>query len=301
VPAAFCGGSGVLAAAVAGIYMGRNAPKFLPFTVRLQGQPAWVLLSFLLNSSLFFLTGLQFRPLLLRLADYPRESLILYGVMVTLAVILIRFIWVFPAAYLPRLFSKKTRENDPPPSWRLVFIVGWAGMRGAISLAAALSIPVFLSDYAAFPQRDMIIFLTFCVIFGTLVLQGLGLKPLVRLLNIHCHVSGEQRRDAAAQEAARRHSAAAALDNIKRWKHEKRFSPSVLKRLHDHYARGLESLDERRTDGDRDAALALITVEREALLELRRQGTLSDHQLREVERDLDVMESQVHRGRHLPF
>lgn len=306
IPADYLGGSGVLAAATAGIYMGRNGAKYLRFSVRMRGHPVWNLLSFVLNNSLFFLTGLQFRPVLSRLQDYSVDSLVLYGGSLCLAVIAIRFMWVFPASYLPRLFSKKLRRRDPYPPWQWIFLVAWSGMRGAISLAAALAIPVFMQDYTPFPQRDFIIFLTFCVIFGTLVLQGLGLQPLVKLLGIDCHAAGEGRRNEIAQDKARRHALQAALDKIGRWRKNKDYSGEVLKRLEERYGDALErlALDGKRrsgADGGLDAALELIAVEREALIELRHRGDLSDKQLREVERDLDLMEMQIHRGHRGAF
>ena len=304
VPPVFFGGSGVLATAVAGIYVGRNGAKFLRFTVRLRGHPVWNLLSFLLNNALFFLTGLQFRPLMTRLTDYTWDSLLLYGVELTLAVILIRFVWVFPASYLPRLFSRELRARDPYPPWQWIFIVAWSGMRGAISLAAALAIPNFIGDYVPFPQRDFIIFLTFCVILGTLVLQGAGLTPLVRLLGVHCHVRRENRRDHAAQDEARRHAAQAALRKITHWKKAGDFTPDVLDRLHQRYSHSLKRLDGDGADdaeSARKAALELLGVERATIIELRRNDKLSDHQLREIERDLDLMEMQLGRARHEPF
>lgn len=304
IPAVHFGGSGVLATAVAGIYIGRNGAKFLRFNVRMRGHPVWNLLSFALNDSLFFLTGLQFRPLMTRLTDYSAEALALYGTALCLAVIVIRFVWVFPAAYLPRLLSKSIRARDPYPRWQWIFVISWAGMRGAISLAAALAIPNFIGDYAPFPQRDFIIFLTFSVIIGTLVLQGAGLTPLVRMLGIDCHLEGENRKNAAVRDKARRHAAKAALDKIGHWKEQNSYAPHVLDHLHKRYSHALSRLDgdepELAEDGMK-ASLELLSIERATLLELRRQEQLSDNQLREIEADLDLAEMQIHTTRNAPF
>jgi CPA1 family monovalent cation:H+ antiporter len=271
--------------------------------VRLRGQPVWMLLTFLLNSSLFFLTGLQFRPVMLRLTDYSWDMLLMYGAGLTLVVIAIRFLWVFPASYLPRLFVKKRRGKDAHPPWQWSFLVAWSGMRGAISLAAAFAIPVAIGDYAEFPQRDLIVFLTFCVIIGTLVLQGAGLTPLVRWLRIDCHLEGEEKRNQEARHHARRHAAQAALDKIGHWQREKRFSSGVLRQLQERYSHRIDRLEDgkRISDGAARASLELIMVERETLIELRRRGDLSDNQLREIEADLDIMEMQVRRSRNAPF
>ncbi|MGA2871491.1 MAG: Na+/H+ antiporter, partial [Verrucomicrobiota bacterium] len=161
--------SGVLSVVTAGLYIGRQTPLILSYRTRLQGGPVWSMLEFLLNGFVFILIGLQLPDILHTLSehkDYTISQLVGYSLIISVAVIVVRLLWVFPAAYLPRFLSKKVRAKDPYPNWRHVTIIGWTGMRGVVSLAAALA----LRD--TFPGRDLILFLTFMVILATLVVQG---------------------------------------------------------------------------------------------------------------------------------
>src|SRR5436190_6274472 len=174
--------SGVLAVVTAGLYLGWRLPELLTFKTRLQGGPVWEMVEFLLNGFVFILIGLQL-PEVLRALSHNSISiprLVWYALLISLAVILIRLLWVFPAAYLPRLLSKKLRQRDPYPSWRHVTILAWTGMRGVVSLAAAMALPITMQDGRPFPGRDLILFLTFLVILGTLVVHGVMLPPLFR-------------------------------------------------------------------------------------------------------------------------
>ena len=179
LPAQTLGVSGVLAAVVAGLIAGRRAARVCSPDARLLGRGVWDIVTFIINAFAFMLIGLQLavdrRPTS-RLE--PRPQLIALGVAVSLTVIVARIVWVFPATYLPRRLSARIRARDPYPPPGAVFIVSWAGMRGAVSLAAALSLEL------DFPERDLIIFLTFCVIVATLVGQGLTLPWLVRTLGV---------------------------------------------------------------------------------------------------------------------
>src|SRR5262249_12758252 len=175
--------SGVLATVAAGIYGGWKGPELLKAATRLNAISVWNMLVFLLNCILFTLIGLELPEVLHELVEYSAGTVIIYGVLTSAAVILIRPIWVFPATWLPRLLIKRVRERDPMPRWQHVSIVAWSGMRGVVSLAAALALPISLGG-RPFPQRNLIIFLTFCTILSTLVLQGLSLPVLVRWLGI---------------------------------------------------------------------------------------------------------------------
>jgi monovalent cation/hydrogen antiporter len=148
----------------------------------------WNTLIFLLNGLVFMLIGLQL-PGILGILDttIARQSpliLVWYAVLVSLTVILVRLVLVFPGTYLPRRLSRRLRERDPYPGWRTVVLLGWTGMRGAVSLAAALAIPEVTADGDAFPERALVIYLTFCVILATLVVQGLSLPLLIRGLGL---------------------------------------------------------------------------------------------------------------------
>src|SRR5580692_5897594 len=140
--------SGVLAVVTAGLYLGRRMPELLTFKTRLQGGPVWEMVEFLLNGFVFILIGLQLPEVLHALSGHeiPIHQLVWYALLISLAVILIRILWVFPATYLPRLLSKKIHERDPYPSWRHVTIISWTGMRGVVSLAAALALPLTIQN-----------------------------------------------------------------------------------------------------------------------------------------------------------
>ena len=168
--------SGILAAVTAGLYLGWHAPRLTSPSTRLQAFALWEVLTFMLNSLLFILIGLQLPTILEDISEgYSPATLTLYAAAVCLAVIFARFVWVFPATYIPRRLSRRLRERDPSPPWQSVTVISYAGMRGAVSLAAALAIPFTTESGAPFPGRDLVIFLTFCVIFVTLV-GGRGLR-----------------------------------------------------------------------------------------------------------------------------
>ena len=185
LPAEALGVSGVLAAVTVGIYLGWRAPELVTSpSTRLQSQAVWEILVFVVNAFLFALLGLQFQELVNSLDGYSAATLIGYGALVGGTVIAIRMIWVFPNSYVPRFLFPRIRARDPYPPWQYPMLVSWMGMRGAVSLAAALALPLQTDAGSAFPARDLIIFLTFCVILMTLVFQGLTLPALIRMLRI---------------------------------------------------------------------------------------------------------------------
>src|SRR5213596_1347464 len=176
--------SGVLAAVTGGLYLGRRAPQMLNASTRLQAGAFWDMLVFLLNSVVFLLIGLQLPTIWTSLSNYSVPMLLWYAIATWLVVILVRPIWVFPGAYLPRWLSRRIRQTEPDPGWRNVLIVAWSGMRGVVSLAAALALPATTASGGRFPGRDLLVFLTFAVILGTLVGQGLTLGPLIKWLGV---------------------------------------------------------------------------------------------------------------------
>src|SRR2546430_6112412 len=179
----FCGEmlhvSGILAVVIAGIYYGWRVPRVLSGRMRLQAIPVWQMVTFILNGILFMLIGLQLPQVIHALAPGAAIEVAKLALLVLLVLVLVRFVWMFGATYLPRLFSKTFRRKNPAP-WPHTALIAWTGLRGADSLAGALAIPFVLGNGESFPGRDLILLLTFCVIFGTLVLQGLTLTPLVR-------------------------------------------------------------------------------------------------------------------------
>src|SRR5262249_35344755 len=167
------GGSGVLATVTAGLYASWNGQRLISSATRLQGVFFWDFLLYLTEGMIFLLTGLQARTLVERMAQYSLRQLIVAAALISAVVIFARFVWVFPATYLPRWLSKRVRHHDPSPPWQWAFAISFTGVRGIVSLAAALAIPLATTAGQPFPDRDLILLLTFSVILVTLV--GLGL------------------------------------------------------------------------------------------------------------------------------
>src|SRR5215211_6588771 len=184
VPADALGVSGVVAAVTTGLYMGIRGPSIIPARIRLQGFMVWDILDFLINATLFVLVGLQLRTVVDGLSGISATTLAGYAVAVSGIVIATRLVWSYTMPYLIRALDRRPSQRARRVGARPRMVIAWSGMRGAVSLAAALAIPLETDASAAFPQRDLIIFLTFSVIFATLVLQGLTLGPLIRLLGI---------------------------------------------------------------------------------------------------------------------
>src|SRR5215469_8472291 len=208
------GGSGVLATVAAGLFVSWNGPLLIPAATRLQGIFFWDLLVYLLEGLVFLLTGLQIRTLLDRVdVGMWRESLL--AVVVTAAVVLLaRFVWVYPATYLPRWLSPSLARRDPPPPWQWIFFLGFVGVRGVVSLAAALGLPLTTQASAPFPQRDLILFVTFGLIVVTLIGQGLLLPSIVRWLGLGRHAAEERERERKAELAARAEALKVAQDRL---------------------------------------------------------------------------------------
>src|SRR5215471_16092828 len=200
--------SGVLAVVVCGLYLSRQSSHFFSPGVRLQAWAVWEALTFILNGLVFVLIGLQLRYVLSNIRDHQFGTLIEYGALFSTFLIVVRLIWNFPGAYLANIIRRRIlHQREPMPGVRQIFVVGWTGMRGVISLAAAIALPQTLEDGTPFTQRSMIIFLAFSAILVTLVLQGLTLPPLIRALGL----SGASASYSGEQEEARRTILNAAL------------------------------------------------------------------------------------------
>jgi monovalent cation/hydrogen antiporter len=300
LPAEALGVSGVLAAVTVGVYLGWLAPALVTSpTTRLQSQAVWEILVFVVNAFLFALLGLQFQALVERLDGYDASTLVGYGALVAGAVIALRILWVFPATYVPRLLFRRIRERDPYPPWQAPVVIAWTGMRGAVSLAAALALPLTTDAGAAFPARDLIVFLTFCVILVTLVLQGLTLPALIRMLRVEVD-------DAAAVEElkARKHAAKAAISRIDELTVEEWVRDDTADRMRRLYDYRLRRFAARFDDGD-DGALEeqslsyqrlrreALDAERSAVYELRNRGVINDEVMNRVVRDLDLEDTRL--------
>ena len=176
--------SGILSVVAASLYLSRRNHQLFPSRTRIQATGIWETVDFLLNGLVFILIGLQLHLVLTGLTDHSWSDLLWYATVISLTVIVVRIIWVYPGTYLPRLLFKRLREREPSPPLRNPTVVAWAGMRGVLSLAAALALPLTINGGQPFPQRNLLIFLTFSVILTTLIIQGLSLPLLVRFLKI---------------------------------------------------------------------------------------------------------------------
>ena len=290
--------SGVLAVVATGLYLGRRGPYVISPETRLQGYAFWELVTFLLNGLIFGLIGLQLGGIVGELSEYSAATLILYGVLISLTVIIVRFLWVFPATYVPRWVSRSLGERDPSPPWQAVSVVSWTGMRGVISLAAALALPLTTETGAPFPERDLILFLTFCVILATLVVQGLSLPALIRALGLEDDGSREREETVGRIEVAD-----AALARIEELLEEDWVQEDTVDRLRGFY-NYRRSRFSSRFDGDddgleeRSAAFQrlmreVLHTQRRALIQLRDEGKIGDEAMHRIERDLDLEESRL--------
>jgi len=290
--------SGVLAVVACGVYLSRRSYLLFSPGVRLQAWAVWDALSFILNGLVFILIGLQLPYVLSGIHRFSFATLALYGALFSGLVIALRLIWVFPGAFLSNWIRTRLLHQDVkrPPA-RAILILGWTGMRGVIALAAAIALPQTLANGAPFPQRDLIIFLAFSVIFVTLVLQGLTLPPLVRALGL----AGESGPN-LEEEAARREIVEAALTHLEglRKKDEAEFD-AMYEDLTGHYRQRLAALT-----GQADAengvnpqhhkhlsriSRELLRIERCTAVRLRNEGGIDDEILRELERELDLRET----------
>jgi hypothetical protein len=287
----------VLAVMAAGLYLSRQSARFFSSTTRLQANAVWEVLVFLLNGLLFALIGLQLHRILTAIAAWPLPVMLGDALVICLTVILTRVGWVFPATYLPRLLSARLRQVDPYPGWRNVLLVAWAGLRGGLSLAAAFALPLTIATGAVFPERDRIVFLTFCVIVATLVVQGLGLVPLIRLLGLRVDPAPGQELQYARQAAIR-----AALDRLDTQSADDGVPEPFVADLRGHYedklrhiSRPLDgsALDEDPTPAQNRLQRTVIAAERAAVIELRDQGQIADDVLRTIERELDLEEQRL--------
>ena len=301
LPAEALGVSAVLAAVTVGLYMGWYTPELTNPETRLHGEAFWTILTFILNAALFALVGLQIPRVLGELDGWSTSELALSAAGVCAAVILIRLAFVFPLAYVPRFLFRRIRARDPYPTWRIPLVLGWAGMRGGVSLAAALAIPLTIDGGAPFPGRDLIIFLASTVILATLVLQGLTLPLLIKLVGL------EDDGAAAVEEArARIRAAEAALVRLEELVESGEVRPDTAERLRGQYEfranRFRERLDddrseiEERSQSYQHVRRELLQAEEQAVLEARRAGVISDEVMHRVLRDLALEQLRLDAG-----
>jgi Na+/H+ antiporter len=263
------GGSGILATVACGLYISWNGPLLISSATRLQGIFFWDLVIFLIEGLLFLLTGFQMRLLFEKSKAFPLEDILLATALVAIIVVVARFAWVYPATYLPRLISKRIRKRDPAPNWRTVFVISFTGVRGTVSLAAALALPLALPSGEAFPHRDMILFVAFGVIFITLVGMGSGLPLVARWLDVTMDGRHEHRAEHEAEIAARREALDVALKSLDAITDDRELSDEVVKLLRARHEVRTNQLPDS-LDPAHDVTLAGTALTRELIAEERK-------------------------------
>lgn len=295
VPADQLGLSGVLAVVSAGMYLGWQSPRLLSPATRLQADAMWDMIVFILEGLIFILVGLELPYVLQTLRGRSLPALALEAAAVSATVILVRLILIFPGLYLIQLTHPPRSEFETPFSWREVLVVGWAGIRGGESLVIALSLPLATARSPAFAQRDLIIFLTFCVILATLLLQGLTLNRLVHGLGLR--QDGRPEREEAV---ARARMARAALDRLEALEDRSGVSPDLLAHLRQFYEYDAQAVASpghlRAARKQRTAYIRLrhdlIEAQRRALIQARNAREINEDVMRRLQRELDFQIAQ---------
>ncbi|MDP9105870.1 MAG: Na+/H+ antiporter [Candidatus Eremiobacteraeota bacterium] len=290
--------SAVLATVVAGIRLGRRSAVIYSPETRLVGENVWSLWIYVINAFVFLAIGLQLRTFV---QDGARALALLPAALaISALLVVVRMLWVYVAAWVPRALSPGLRARDPMPSLAALLMIGWTGMRGIVSLAAALALPLTAQGGSAFPARDAIVFITFVVIFVTLVGQGLTLIPLVKKLGLGREGEGDARevevRVAALEAGLREIDAMRATVQGD----EER---AVIERLRDEYAHRIDHLRTHHVPGDEDETPAsrfdheaqreALRAERAAIMQLRDRGEIPDEIFRRVQYDLDLAETRL--------
>jgi CPA1 family monovalent cation:H+ antiporter len=295
----YLGGSGVLATVAAGLYVSWNGPRLIPSATRLQGIFFWDLIIYIIEGFVFLLTGLQARTLIDRIQGFSIEDVLIATLVTTAVVIAARFIWMFPSVYLPRLLIPPLARRDPSPPWTWPFILAFTGVRGVVSLAAALAMPLALASGAPFPHRDLILFITFGVIIITLVGQGLMLPSVIHWLGLAKDGTAERRREHEAELKARAAAIDAAEERLSAIAAERNLPAEVTALLHARHEHRRGQYPRTLSDGMETARLnaalrlELIEVERDFLHQLLREGQITDESRRRIERELDLEEAAI--------
>jgi Na+/H+ antiporter len=301
-PPQHLGGSGVLATVVTGLYISWNGLKLISSATRLQGIFFWDFLIYLTEGMVFLVTGLQARTLVDHFRNTSLAELALSALTICAVVVLARFLWMFPATYAPRWLFRALRRRDPAPPWQWPFAIAFTGIRGIVSLAAALAIPLTLEDGSPFPHRDLILFLTFAVILVTLVGQGLTLPWVIRGLGLAHAGQREQELERQEEFAARREAIDAASRRLDWLARERALPGEIVEPLSTAHIHRLRYLNygssvqptHREVLAAYDAVESeLLTAERDLVNELYRAGKLEDEPRRRIERDLDLREAYL--------
>ena len=292
--------SGVLAVVTTGLFVSLRSGEIFSNQSRIMTYAVWDVIVYILNSLIFILIGLQLRGIMQGIHDYSSSSLIIYGLAISFVVIIVRFIWVVPSVLLPRWLSKRIRETEPYDARNMV-VFAWAGMRGVVSMAAALALPLTLKDGTAFPHRSLIIYLSFCVILSTLVLLGSTLPWIIRKMKLKPY-------SIVAEEYDVRNKVVTAaisyiednlsltpdeiLHNLKS-KYEVKFNRLQKTDLPANYFGTGQKLPGNIFNDFSKVQIDLLNVERKMLLQLHRKGDASEEIVRKIERELDLEETRL--------
>jgi monovalent cation/hydrogen antiporter len=301
-PPQHLGGSGVLATVTCGLYISWNGLRLIRAATRLQGIFFWDFLTYLTEGFLFLITGLQARALIANNRGDSIAHLISSAAIVCAVVIAARFLWMFPATYLPRWLIPSIARDDPSPPWQWPFALAFTGVRGIVSLAAALAIPFTTANGGLFPDRDKILFLTFAVILVTLVGQGLMLPFVMRALGLAHAGRRERHADSIEEFAARRRAIEAAGARLEELITERNLERELVLPLRARL-RDRMNLVERNDDSshehkrhielDNEIEFLLLAAERRQVNDLYREGKLKDESRRRIEREFDLREAQL--------
>jgi Na+/H+ antiporter len=306
-PPQHLGGSGVLATVAAGLYISWNGLRLISSATRLQGIFFWDFLIYVIEGLVFLLTGLQARPVMVGIRSYTAEELLISGAVVSAVVILTRFTWIFPATYLPRWLVPAIARRDPAPPWQWPFVLGFTGVRGIVSLAAALAIPLTTADGMPFPHRDLLLLLAFVVVLITLVGQGLTLPFLIGALKLSDTGRQEEEEKRIEEFRARILAIEAVLESVHALAAEGRIPQDVAERLTVHHTNRLELVENRSIGDERhqervkltdEVELLLLTRERDVINDLYVEGRLKDEIRRKIERELDLRETNLASARN---
>ena len=292
--------SGVLSVVSGGLFLTYRSSELFTYESRISIGGFWETLIFLLNGFVFILIGLQLPLIVKGLGNYSVGEAIGYGVVISVLIIVIRIVWVYPAAFIPRILFKSIREKERRPDAKSIFLIGWSGMRGVVSLASALAVPLTLAGNA-FPHRNLILFITFIVILITLVLQGLSLKPIIRKLNIE---SNDQEKEKLEALSLRIRLAESVLSYLDTNYPDQTQNHDTYKRVRDRYDRMIQitkrnlETNKEEVDGNflpeyRQMLLELVHIRRRELNYVRHTGEFSEELIREREWELDLEEARL--------
>jgi monovalent cation/hydrogen antiporter len=301
-PPEHLGGSGVLATVTTGLYISWNGLRLISAATRLQGIFFWQFLIYSIEGLVFLVTGLQARSLISGSSSYSTSELGLSAAVVCAVVILSRFVWMYPATYIPRWLFRGLARRDPAPPWQWPFAIAFTGIRGTVSLAAALAIPLITEGGQPFPHRDLILVLTFAVILVTLVGQGLLLPAVIRALGLANAGRREHAAERGREFVARRKAIEAASAHLENLQRDLALPTEIVRPLQSRLADRLKYV-RNRSDGDSEheklmllndvTELSLLAAERDAVNDLYRSGELQSEPRRRIERELDMRDAQL--------